>query len=134
MGVIFLYPIRNKMKSREQETLTNWLSKKNYHFYVTKTFTNRLSDETILKKMEYFKNHYLIEELFWVREFTTDGKPHIHMVIKSKKILKSFNKLKKILKDWGNTDFRIFSKSLSTNCLGYLSKEYHNENSLWGIK
>jgi hypothetical protein len=64
----------------------------------------------------------------------TDGKPHIHMVIKTNKILKSYNKLPKLLKDWGNTDFRLFEKSKSTRCISYLSKEYHNHNFLWGIK
>jgi hypothetical protein len=122
------------MESKEQNELTNWLSNKNYDFYVTTTFTNRLSDETINRKMECFSNHYLIEELFWVREYTSDGKPHIHMVIKTNKILKSYNKLPKLLKGWGNTEFRLFEKSKSTRCISYLNKEYHNQNSLWGIK
>ena len=122
------------MNSKQQDELTQWLSNKNYNFYVTTTFKNKLSDETINRKMEHFSNHYLIEELFWVREYTTDRKPHIHMVIKTNKIIKSYNKLPKLLKDCGNTDFRLFEKSKSTRCISYLNKEYHNQNSLWGIK
>jgi len=122
------------MNSKQQDELTQWLSNKNYNFYVTTTFKNKLSDETINRKMEHFSNHYLIEELFWVREFTSDSKPHIHMVIKTNKIIKSYNKLPKLLKDWGNTEFRLFEKSKSTRCISYLNKEYHNQNSLWGIK
>ena len=122
------------MKSKQQHELTKWLSTKTYNFYVTTTFKNKLSDETINRKMEYFSNHYLVNELFWVREFTTDGKPHIHMVIKTNKIIKSYNKLPKLLEDWGNTEFRIFQKSKSTRCISYLVKEYHNQNFLWGIK
>ena len=122
------------MNSKQQDELTQWLSNKNYNFYVTTTFKNKLSDETINRKMEHFSNHYLIEELFWVREYTTDRKPHIHMVIKTNKIIKSYNKLPKLLKDWGNTDFRLFEKSKSTRCISYLVKEYHNQNFLWGIK
>ena len=55
------------MNSKQQDELTQWLSNKNYNFYVTTTFKNKLSDETINRKMEHFSNHYLIEELFWVR-------------------------------------------------------------------
>ena len=122
------------MNSKQEDELTQWLSNKNYNFYVTTTFKNKLSDETINRKMEHFSNHYLIEELFWVREYTTDRKPHIHMVIKTNKIIKSYNKLPKLLEDWGNTEFRIFQKSKSTRCISYLVKEYHNQNFLWGIK
>ena len=122
------------MNSKQQDKLTQWLSNKSYNFYVTTTFKNKLSDETINRKMEHFSNHYLIEELFWVREYTSDRKPHIHMVIKTNKIIKSYNKLPKLLEDWGNTEFRIFQKSKSTRCISYLVKEYHNQNFLWGIK
>lgn len=122
------------MKSKQQDKLTKWLSNKSYNFYATTTFKNKLSDETINRKMEHFSNHYLIEELLWVREYTTDRKPHIHMVIKTNKIIKSYNKLPKLLKGWGNTEFRLFEKSKSTRCISYLVKEYHNQNFLWGIK
>jgi len=122
------------MKSKQQDKLTKWLSNKSYNFYATTTFKNKLSDETINRKMEHFSNHYLIEELLWVREYTSDRKPHIHMVIKTNKIIKSYNKLPKLLKGWGNTEFRLFEKSKSTRCISYLVKEYHNQNFLWGIK
>ena len=122
------------MNSKQQDKLTQWLSNKSYNFYATTTFKNKLSDETINRKMEHFSNHYLIEELLWVREYTSDRKPHIHMVIKTNKIIKSYNKLPKLLKGWGNTEFRLFEKSKSTRCISYLVKEYHNQNFLWGIK
>ena len=119
-GIDIPIPNNNEMESKQQNELTQWLSNKNYNFYVTTTFKNKLSDETINRKMECFSNHYLIEELFWVREYTSDGKPHIHMVIKTNKILKSYNKLPKLLKSWGNTEFRLFEKSKSTRCISYL--------------
>jgi len=134
MGLILLYIIMNKMQSKEQTEMIDWLSKKKYNFYATTTFKNKLPDETINRKMEYFSKHYLIDELFWVREYTSDLKPHVHMVIKSNKILKSYRKLSSELRVWGNTDFNLYEQSKARKCISYLCKEYGQPNSLWGIK
>jgi len=38
------------MNSKQEDELTQWLSNKNYNFYVTTTFKNKLSDESIDKE------------------------------------------------------------------------------------
>jgi hypothetical protein len=125
---------QNKLKERERSEFRKWIKSKNFHIYSTVTFKNKLSDQTINRKMGDFTKHYLIDDIVWFREFTSDGKPHIHMVIQVNKLKKGWIKLKSILKDWGNTQFDLFDNKRSSECISYISKEYNKPNSLWGIE
>ncbi len=123
------------MNNNKQNEFSKWVSKRNWNFFSTVTFEYRLTDETIIKKMKYFSNHYLIEDILWFKEETSDGKSHIHMVIKTNKILKGYKKLKLELRKLGNTDFRLFDKNQSENVISYISKDYHrNNNPIWDFK
>ena len=126
------YDQNTKVESRKQE-LVKLIKSRNYHFYSTLTFTNRLCDETIIRKMEDFSKDYLIDEVLWFREFTSDGKPHIHMVIQVNNIPKGQTRLSYKLKQWGNTHFEPYDNQQSENCISYISKEYGKPNCLWGI-
>jgi hypothetical protein len=145
MGLILLYLKNNNNMNLDtqdeltkpdiQHEFTKWLSDFGWDYFVTITFKKPYSDVNVNRKMDYISNHYLIERILWFREFTSDGKPHVHMIIKSEKTIKGFQKLHREFKRYGHIDFQMFDKYKSSNCIGYISKQMkYDKEVLWNIK
>ena len=102
---------------------------------MTITFDKRVNDPNILSIMEDIESHYLVKGICWFREFTTKSLPHIHMVIHSDKIYKSYQKLPDVLKRYGQVDFQLFKSSQGAKGLDYISKMWGKDyNLIWNIK
>ncbi len=120
---------------KEHRDLTKWMDQNQWDFFVTLTFDQKFNDTHILHIMEDIESHYLVKGICWFREFTTTGLPHIHMVILSDKIYKSFQKLPLVLKRYGQVDFQLFKSSQGTKGLDYISKMWgKDDNLIWNIK
>lgn len=120
---------------KEHRDLTKWMNEYRWDFFVTLTFDKRYSETHILQTMKSIETHYLINGICWFREFTTTGLPHIHMVIHSDKIYKSYKKLPIVLKRYGQVDFQLFKSSQGTRGLDYISKMWDkDDNLIWNIK
>ena len=107
-----------------------WLSKYNWDFFTTTTYTKKVTNTTIRNHFDnlYFKN-YWIEQLVWITEWTKNDIPHVHCLIKTKDPIKSKVTLERILSDFGNTDIREFEESESTDVYKYIHKNRLNHNS-----
>jgi hypothetical protein len=120
---------------KEHRDITKWMDLTQWDFFVTITFDKKFNDPHILHIMEDIETHYLVKGICWFREFTTTGLPHIHMVIHSDKIYKSFQKLPNVLKRYGQVDFQLFKSSQGTKGLDYISKMWgKDDNLIWNIK
>ena len=85
--------------------------------------------------MEDIEDHYLIQQLCWFREFTTNGLPHIHMVVKTNKLTKSIKTLPIHLKKWGQIDFQLFRDTTKSQGIDYISKLWGKDKDLiWNVK
>ena len=107
---------------REQGEITRWIEKERWDLFITLTFDKKYNDTHILNIMDDIESHYLIKSICWFREFTSTGLPHIHMIVKTTKLLKSIRTLPKHLKRWGQVDFQLFRESQKTEGINYISK------------
>jgi hypothetical protein len=113
------------------EEISKELLKYRWDFFITLTFKRKISDREILKLMNRFTNHYLIEGWVWCREFTTLGYPHLHIILSTRNT-HQVNKLHTLLLQWGDVHLTPFNPQRGG--ISYTLKTYNTPNLLWDMK
>ena len=105
--------------------------KYDWDFFITLTYEHNPKSETIRNHIDNIYNkNYWIERCIWVKEYTKNNLPHLHIVMKTKDKNQSYKTLHKILKQYGNVDIQYIDERKTYG--GYMFKSIDLNNNDWG--